>query len=817
MAHFKKNQLNKVVFPMVDASDATVHSALAASDITRTIWAWNQGTSTAPSLITGPSKAATVVRSGIFAQVLKAAECNYDALILRATASGDADQILFLQLHDFDDSDLLSALTVIQSMASDASSHAQQVNSRVLVMSDILSKVYAGVSDTQSDLRSLITTTGVGLNASALSDLASAVWANAIGSDVNSKIGKLASRITKAVATNSQVSDLTSDLRSFLVVMSGIQSDIYSALSDLQSDFQSRVPKAVATNSQLSDLISDLGSDLRSLVVTAGVGLNASALSDIGSAVWANAIGSDVNSKVGKLTSRITSQVTSSSDIVSKIWADATPVQINSRLLVNQSSVSNLSAILSDFYSDFQSRVPKLVATNSQVSDLASDVKSAVAALTITLSPSDISDIASAVIAGGTLTASKVWADAAASDLTSKVGKLTSRITKAAATASGLTLAAADMSSAESNIYSMLSDLQSDFQSRVPKAVATASGLTIAAADMSSAESNIYSLLSDLQSDFQSRVPKAVATNSQLSDLASDLKSFMAAGVEIGASSISDIGSRVLAVLASDMSDILSAAGQANSRALKLVSDTSDIYSLLSDLNSNILSRVPKAVATNSQLSDLASDLKSAITVAQSLASDAHSAAEQANSRALKLVSDTSDIKSAIAAGLDISTSSISDIGSRVYAVLASDVSDILSAARQTNSRALKVVSDTSDIYSLLSDLDSNFQSRVPKAVATQSYLSDVESNLRSVMVAGVGLNASALSDINSTILDTANAVDNQTVRNALKLTVAAAAGKIDGADTTTVHVRNLTDTKNRVTAIVDANGNRTSVVLDLT
>jgi hypothetical protein len=50
------------------------------------------------------------------------------------------------------------------------------------------------------------------------------------------------------------------------------------------------------------------------------------------------------------------------------------------------------------------------------------------------------------------------------------------------------------------------------------------------------------------------------------------------------------------------------------------------------------------------------------------------------------------------------------------------------------------------------------------------------------------------------------------TVLQSLQLSNAAAAGKVDGADGTTVHLRNLGDTKNRVTATVDANGNRTAV-----
>ena len=41
--------------------------------------------------------------------------------------------------------------------------------------------------------------------------------------------------------------------------------------------------------------------------------------------------------------------------------------------------------------------------------------------------------------------------------------------------------------------------------------------------------------------------------------------------------------------------------------------------------------------------------------------------------------------------------------------------------------------------------------------------------------------------------------------------------GKASGGDTTSIKFRDLADTKNRVTETVDANGNRTSVTLDLT
>lgn len=54
------------------------------------------------------------------------------------------------------------------------------------------------------------------------------------------------------------------------------------------------------------------------------------------------------------------------------------------------------------------------------------------------------------------------------------------------------------------------------------------------------------------------------------------------------------------------------------------------------------------------------------------------------------------------------------------------------------------------------------------------------------------------------------------TLRQAMRLALATLGGKADGLATTTVHYRDLADSKNRVTATVDADGNRTAVTLDL-
>src|SRR3990167_7294511 len=639
MAELKKNQMNQIMFPMVDRTGfATLESALGTdsdfnSKATKTFFGLNHGGSVA--FTSGAiSKLATTVRSGLYALTLKASECNYDMLTVRITHPSCADQLLLFQTVTNDDSDMYSMLSDLMS----------DFQSRVpkLVANN------SQLSDLHSDLRSfLVVMSGI------QSDILSAV------SDLQSDFQ---SRVPKLVATNSQLSDLHSDLRSFLVVMSGIQSDILSSVSDLQSDFQSRVPKRVATDSQLSDVHSDLRSQIGG--ITASV--SASDIIDIASAV--DAI----------LASRL-------SDILSAA------VQTNSRALVIQSTASDIYSLASDLQSDFQSRVPKRVATDSQLSDVQSDLRSLIiAGVGVTLS--GMSDIASMVWSEKYTAASNVKASTFGS------------------------LARLNMSRI-SDIYSLASDLQSDFQSRVPKLVATNSQVSDLASDlrsflvvMSGVQSDIYSALSDFQSDFGSRVPKRVATDSQLSDVHSDLASKIAGiTASVSASDISDIASAVRAILIRDLSDIHSAATAGASRALLNQSRISDLQSTVSDFYSDFQSRVPKRVATDSQLSDVHSDLASKI------------------------------------AGIvaSVSASDISDIASAVNDILASRLSDILSAAVQANSRVLVTQSLASDVYSLVSDFYSDFQSRVPKRVATDSQLSDVQSDLRS-QIAGITASVSA-------------------------------------------------------------------------
>jgi len=65
-------------------------------------------------------------------------------------------------------------------------------------------------------------------------------------------------------------------------------------------------------------------------------------------------------------------------------------------------------------------------------------------------------------------------------------------------------------------------------------------------------------------------------------------------------------------------------------------------------------------------------------------------------------------------------------------------------------------------------------------------------------------------------LLDLPDGVESGlTMRQALRLTAAALFGKLSGAATTTVTIRDVNDTKDRVVATVDADGNRSAVTVD--
>lgn len=84
-------------------------------------------------------------------------------------------------------------------------------------------------------------------------------------------------------------------------------------------------------------------------------------------------------------------------------------------------------------------------------------------------------------------------------------------------------------------------------------------------------------------------------------------------------------------------------------------------------------------------------------------------------------------------------------------------------------------------------------------------------------VTAGVALTSGERNSVADALLDRAAGVETgYTLRQALRLVLSACAAKISGAATTTVTLRDVNDTKDRIVASVDGSGNRSSVTTDV-
>jgi hypothetical protein len=91
----------------------------------------------------------------------------------------------------------------------------------------------------------------------------------------------------------------------------------------------------------------------------------------------------------------------------------------------------------------------------------------------------------------------------------------------------------------------------------------------------------------------------------------------------------------------------------------------------------------------------------------------------------------------------------------------------------------------------------------------------DILARARLTAMLSIGSRPSAV-DIAGEILDVQELEGGLSLREALRIMAAALAGKVSGAGGSTVTIRAAeTDHKARITATVDANGNRTAVTLD--
>lgn len=234
----------------------------------------------------------------------------------------------------------------------------------------------------------------------------------------------------------------------------------------------------------------------------------------------------------------------------------------------------------------------------------------------------------------------------------------------------------------------------------------------------------------------------------------------------------------------------------------------------------------------------------SAIT-ATSLATDAITAAKLAADAVAEIQSGLStltqaDIRTAVglaSANLDTQLSALSTALTTIDDFLDTEIAAIL-AAVDTEVAAIKAKTDNlptdpadaSDIAASFSSIASTL-STIAAYIDTEvaAILAAVDTEVAAIKAKTDNLptdpaDQSALEALidavptaaeNAAAILAAGDVDGYSLEETLKLCLAALAGKLSGAATTTIVIRAADDSKDRITATVDADGNRSNVVLD--
>lgn len=120
--------------------------------------------------------------------------------------------------------------------------------------------------------------------------------------------------------------------------------------------------------------------------------------------------------------------------------------------------------------------------------------------------------------------------------------------------------------------------------------------------------------------------------------------------------------------------------------------------------------------------------------------------------------------------------------------------------------------------YNLINETlleDGTHQSRIGAITLAQMLWNEIETVRPTV--SGFADDAAAMvQGIAGSVLDGADGVESDlTVRQALRVMSAALAGRLTGAGGSTIRVRDVNDEKDRITATVDAMGNRTAITID--
>lgn len=184
------------------------------------------------------------------------------------------------------------------------------------------------------------------------------------------------------------------------------------------------------------------------------------------------------------------------------------------------------------------------------------------------------------------------------------------------------------------------------------------------------------------------------------------------------------------------------------------------------------------------------------------------------------------DTSTTLQAELDGIQAATEDIQSRLPAALVSGRIDASVGGMQANtvtaaalaSDAVTEIQSGLATASALTTVDTVVDSIKAVTDALPDALATVDGNVDAILEDTGTTIPGLIAGLPGDILDLANGVETSiTPRQALRLILAAAAGKISGAGTTTITIRNVGDTKTRITATTDSAGNRSAVTTDVT
>lgn len=143
------------------------------------------------------------------------------------------------------------------------------------------------------------------------------------------------------------------------------------------------------------------------------------------------------------------------------------------------------------------------------------------------------------------------------------------------------------------------------------------------------------------------------------------------------------------------------------------------------------------------------------------------------------------------------------EAGGLAAANLPADIDAILTDTGTTLDGKITTIDTVVDAIKVITDA-------LPNSGALTTIDANIDSILADTGMDGVVLTAAAIDAILDEVVE-----GTLTLRQAIRLFLSALSGKSSGGGTVTLTFRDNADSKNRITATVDANGNRTAMTLD--